>query len=63
MKTNADVLLQILKSHAPDDAARKLCDDFFQGWAAETRERAIACSLVDGLKFGNWLWIKPEIVK
>lgn len=56
-------LYEILCSYAPDDKARKLCDNFLN--KTETTDKEVIIELTkaiaDGLFYGNWPWVRMEL--
>lgn len=58
-------MLGILQSYAPDGAARQQCAEVLQQMEADhaSPEQIVsyfAGALVDGLNYGNWLWVLPR---
>lgn len=61
MGDNADLLLDILASHASDESAKQRCYDMLrqmrnENETPEFQELTLASALVDGLRYGNWPW-------
>lgn len=54
-------LYEVLKSYAPDDDARAICQKFI--YKTENRKELIlnlVTAITDGLLYGNWPWCYPK---
>lgn len=70
---NSNKLLEILKSHAPDDSSKEKCDILYNKLLLNCTkeylstliskelekelEKQLAYSLYNGLTFGRWPWV------
>lgn len=61
--TNAQHLLVVLQSHAPNASAQQLCTTIHNRTPSRERERTLAFALIDGLRYGNWPWVLAELGK
>ena len=60
-RTRANLVGDVLKSHAPNDEARAVVRYMIEQMRNESespeyQELTLASALVDGLRYGNWPW-------